>query len=379
MQKDKIRVGLIGASPDRGWASGAHVPALQALPDYALAAVSSLRRESAEAAAKKWNVPAAYTDANELIADPNVDLVVVSVKCPDHYVPVRAALEAGKPVLCEWPLAANMDDVRELVGLARARSVPTFIGLQARAAPAVAYARDLVAQGYVGRLLGVSVVSAAAGRTEITNQAHAYAADKRFGNSALSVAGGHTLDALCFVAGEEFGELSAVVKVHFTQQRIVETGEMIDKNSPDHVCVAGLLQSGATVSAHIQAGVSRGPGVRLEIRGTLGDLCLFSSGPHIIEMTEMRIEGTQGIEGAPPGSWSPFEELTVPGSYRSITNIKPAASAYNVALQYAMIASDLRHGTRLAPDFQTALMPHALLDAIERASDTGMRRELGLP
>jgi predicted dehydrogenase len=237
----------------------------------------------------------------------------------------------------------------------------------------VAYARDLIAQGYVGRVLGVTVVSAAAGRTEITDRAHAYAADKRFGNSALSIAGGHTLDALCFVAGEDFRDLSAVVKVHFAQQRVVETGDMIDKNTPDYVSVAGQLESGATVSVHIQAGVTRGPGVRLEIRGTRGDLRLSSSGPHIIEMTEMQLEGTQGAEGAPLGSWFPFEQLVVPDSYRPAVPIVPASSAYNIAQLYTMIASDLRNGTNLAPDFQTALKRHVLLDAIERASETGIR------
>ena len=62
----------------------------------------------------------------------------------------------------------------------------------------------------------------------MTNLSHAYAADKRFGNSALTVAGGHTLDALCFVAGEEFREVAGVVKLHFTRQRVIETGEVIN-------------------------------------------------------------------------------------------------------------------------------------------------------
>jgi predicted dehydrogenase len=377
MRKNGIGVGLIGANPDRGWASSTHVPAIQASPHFTLAAVCTTRPESAEAAARRWNVPAAYTDAGQLIADPGVELVVVSVKCPDHYAPVRAALEAGKPVLCEWPLAANPDEVHELAALAEARSIATFIGLQARAAPALAYARDLVAQGYVGRILGVTMVSAAAGRTEITDQAHSFAADKRYGNSALTIAGGHSLDALCFVAGEEFCEVSAFVKVHYTQQRVVETGEIIDKNTPDYISVAGMLEGGATVSAHIQAGVARGPGVRLDIRGTQGDLSISSRGPHIIEMIEdLRLEGAQAKEGTAPGSWAPLEELTVPSSYLPEPSAVLSGSGYNVSRIYALIASDLRRGTRLAPDFQDALRRHRLLDAIERAAESGSRQNL---
>src|SRR5579864_3488188 len=152
MQHNVIRVGLIGASPDRGWAKQAHIPAIQALPQFSITAVCTTKRETADAAANQWGASAAYTDANQLVTDPNVDLVTVTVKCPDHYAPVRAALEAGKHVFCEWPLAANMDEVRDLASLAQTKAVRTFIGLQARGAPVLCYARDLVAQGYVGRV-----------------------------------------------------------------------------------------------------------------------------------------------------------------------------------------------------------------------------------
>ena len=127
-----------------------------------------------------------------------------------------------------------------------------------------------------------------------TDLAHAYAADKRFGNSVLSIAGGHTLDwLLCFVLGE-FDEVSVVLRTQHAKLRIAETGELIDKDSPDQLAVAGTLTSGAVVSAHVQAGVTRGPSVRFEIRGTDGDLSISSLGPHIIEMTELSLQGTRG-------------------------------------------------------------------------------------
>ena len=147
-----------------------------------------------------------------------------------------------------------------------------------------------MAQGYVGRVLAATIVSAAAGTGATTDLAHAYAADKRFGNSVLSIAGGHTLDALCFVLGE-FDEVSAVLRTQHAKLRIAETGELIDKDSPDQLAVAGTLTSGAVVSAHVQAGVTRGPSVRFEIRGTEGDLSISSLGPHIIEMTELSLQG----------------------------------------------------------------------------------------
>src|SRR5581483_10880025 len=85
---NKIRVGIVGLSPDRGFASIAHIPALRALPDFDIAAVCTTRRESAEAAARHFGIPLAFSDPAELARHPNVDLVTVTVKVPDHYRPV---------------------------------------------------------------------------------------------------------------------------------------------------------------------------------------------------------------------------------------------------------------------------------------------------
>jgi predicted dehydrogenase len=108
--RNKIQVGIVGVSPDRGFASIAHIPALQALPEFEITAVCTTRQESAAAAARHFGVPLAFSDAAKLAQHPDVDLVTVSVKVPDHYVPVMAAIDAGKHVYCEWPLGRNTDE-----------------------------------------------------------------------------------------------------------------------------------------------------------------------------------------------------------------------------------------------------------------------------
>ena len=64
---DTIRVGIIGANPERSWALRAHIPALAALPQYTLQAVSTSRRESADAAAKKFHAPLAFDHHTDLV------------------------------------------------------------------------------------------------------------------------------------------------------------------------------------------------------------------------------------------------------------------------------------------------------------------------
>src|SRR5437588_10831399 len=95
----RIRVGIIGANPDRGWAAQAHIPALKSLEDdFEITALSTTRRESADAAAKLFGVPVAFDNHQELVNSPTVDVVVVTVKVPYHLELATAALDAGKAV-----------------------------------------------------------------------------------------------------------------------------------------------------------------------------------------------------------------------------------------------------------------------------------------
>src|SRR5207245_4292329 len=155
----RIRVGIIGASPDRGWAAQAHIPALKSLPaDFEITALSTTRRGSADAAGKLFGVPAAFDDHRALVNSPSVDVVAVTVKVPHHLELATAALEAGKAVYCEWPLGNGLEEAQTLAALAKKQGVLAVAGLQARSAPAVTYVRDLIEQGYVGDILSTTLV-----------------------------------------------------------------------------------------------------------------------------------------------------------------------------------------------------------------------------
>lgn len=158
-----IRVGIIGASAARGWAALAHIPALRALPDdFTITAVSTSNAASAAAAGQLFGVAHAFDNHADLVNHPEVDLVVVAVRVPQHHVLVSAALAAGKAVYCEWPLGKNLAEAQELAALARAQGVLAVTGLQARFAPALAYAR-VRARTDRARLCGRGLVDDAGG------------------------------------------------------------------------------------------------------------------------------------------------------------------------------------------------------------------------
>src|SRR5947209_11383415 len=185
---NKIRVGIVGASPNRGFASIAHIPALHALPEFEISAVCTTRQDSAEAAAKHYGVPLAFCDAEKLAQDPNVDLVTVSVKVPDHYMPVMAAIEAGKHVYCEWPLGRNTDEAAQMLAAAERRGVRHAVGLQGQVSPAINYAKDLIAEGYVGRVLSATMIGCAPNWGPTIDRG--YQADSANGANLLTITGG---------------------------------------------------------------------------------------------------------------------------------------------------------------------------------------------
>jgi predicted dehydrogenase len=109
-------------------------------------------------AGKLFDVPLAFDNQHDLVNSDAVDVVAVTVKVPHHLELATAALEAGEAVYCEWPLGNGLAEAETLAALARKPGVLAVAGLQARAAPAVAYIRDLVSQGFVGEVLSTTLV-----------------------------------------------------------------------------------------------------------------------------------------------------------------------------------------------------------------------------
>src|SRR5207245_8875310 len=133
----------------RGWAATAHIPALRALPGYEIRALSARSAESARAAGEMFGVSAVFSDHEQLVTRPDIDVVAVTVKVPYHRELVSAALAAGKAVYCEWPLGRDLDEARAMATLASERGVRTAVGLQARQSPAIEFVQELLSGAYL--------------------------------------------------------------------------------------------------------------------------------------------------------------------------------------------------------------------------------------
>ena len=363
---DKIRVGIIGANPDRGWAAQAHIPALRSLPDdFEITALSTSRRESADLASKRFGVSLAFDNHQDLVNSDDVDVVAITVKVPHHLELATAALDAGKAVYCEWPLGNGVHEAENLAALAKKKGVLAVAGLQARFAPPVAYVRDLIEQGYVGDVLSTTLIGSGMGWGSTVEPYNVYMNDRKNGATMLSIAVGHATDALCHCLGQ-VRELSATMTRRRNSFTIAGTGESRPMNAEDQVGVTGLLEGGAAFAIHYRGGHSRGTNLLWEINGTEGDLQLTAAGGQA-QIFEMTVRGGKGGEAS-------LELLPVPEQYRWSPLQGPGT---NVAQAYARFARDYREGTHLCPTFEDAVTRHRMLDAIETAAATGQRQRPG--
>lgn len=358
-----IGVGIIGARAERGWAAAAHIPALRSLPDYDLRAVSTTRQSSADAAAAAFGAPHAFDNHRDLLECPEVDLVVVTVKVAQHAELVRAALQAGKAVYCEWPMGRDLEEATELTARATHLGLPTAVGLQARAAPAINYVRDLIANGFLGEVLSTTMVVTAMAGT-VLDRDLAYVVDKAQGTNLFTVVVGHTLDTLCYCLGE-WHELAAVLDNRRPVASVRQTGEQLLKTSDDQVAILGRLRGGAIATVHLRGALERDEGLYWEINGTRGNLWVTAEGP-LPGISPVTLRATQGANREP-------HPLPVPEQYTHAPAPLAGTPAFNVAETYLRLAQDLRKGTTTAPTFDDALTRHRMLADIEQAALTGQR------
>ncbi len=364
--KSTLGVGIIGVSPHRGWASTAHIPALRALLNYyEIRALSAHNPESARAIGEAFGVSAVFSDHEQLVIQPDIDLVVVTVKVPHHRELVSAALAAGKAVYCEWPLGRDLEDARAMAALVAEQGVRTVIGLQARQAPAIQFVQELLGDGYVGEVLSTTMVGLSV-PGDVVGQPNAYMLDKTNGANVLTIPVGHSLDVLNYLLGE-FADLSAVSQLRRPLITVAETSEQIVKTAADQIAVIGTLTSGATASIHIREAVAGGIGFLWEINGTDGTLRITADGavPGIYPLT---VAGAHGRNEP--------DKLAIPAAltqkWPALTSLV-GAPAFNVGRAYAAFATDIDNGTHTVPDFAAAVRRHELIAAIERSAASGER------
>ncbi|KAH8728234.1 hypothetical protein GQ44DRAFT_647784 [Phaeosphaeriaceae sp. PMI808] len=357
------RIGLIGLSAKGSWASISHLGYLQRTNLYQIYALQNSTKASAEAAAKKYELEnvATYESPAAIAADSNVDIIAISVNVPQHYNLIRPAIEAGKDVFSEWPLARSLSEAAELVSLAKGKGIRTMIGLQARQDPSILKAKEIIASGKLGKILGTTMYGHGTILGPTTTKNYAYIASIESGANLLTIPFGHAVDALCFVLGE-IKDISATLANLRPEQDLVDqdgkTIGKVQKTSHDYVSITGRLAEGDGVVdvTYAPAQSRTGRDFYWEINGTLGSLVL---------------EGGKG--GGHVQMHQPTLKFATDDSIEEIQVEKAADFSFNVGKAWdAWAGAGLEQGYSVTT-FDDALVRHKMIDAIYRSAEQGTR------
>lgn len=355
-----LRVGVIGASPSGSWGSAAHLPALTALPQFEVTAVSTAHVETARKTAERFGVRHAFGDARQLVTSPDVDVVTVAVRVPAHKELVSLALDAGKHVYCEWPLGRTTAEAESLHAAAKASGIVHMIGLQARQAPAITHARDLILNGEIGTVCAAQLIHSVpwmfGGRAS-----SAYLLDRDSGAHYLSIPGGHSIDALHYLLGG-FESVSA------TLARVgnISEGAGFARPSHDQAVITGSLKSGAVANLRLQGSSQNGTGIRLEISGTKGDLVISAMpGVRGIQMGALKLQRTTAL--------GVLEDVVLPEDRAVVGGFGETGPAANVGRAYLAMHAAIIADAPASPDFGDAVALQGVLDAVEISDHEGRR------
>jgi predicted dehydrogenase len=271
---------------------------------------------------KRWGWQKATTSWKAAVTDPEVDLVDVGTPNNQHKEMTIAALEAGKHVLCEKPLAATLSDAREMRDAARkARKVKTFVSYSYRRVPAVALAYQLAREGRLGRIYHIRAYYLQ-GWASSPDIPLVWRFDKTAaGSGSHGDLGAHIIDMARFITGDEFLEISGAISETFIKERTIPSataGAGIASGAKggsgkkgkvlvdDAVLFLARMKSGAVASfesTRFATGNENKNG--LEINGEKGSL-MFNfedlNNLHYFDATLPRkVQGWQRIQASVPG------------------------------------------------------------------------------
>lgn len=361
--QEPLTVGVVGASLGKSWGAGTHLPALGRLPAYRILAVGSSRKESARATAEAFDAPLAFSDAEELIAHPDIQVVSICVRVAHHEELVRAAVARGKHVYCEWPLATDLLQAEALAALSARAPEQHMVGLQGVRSRGALHAKELIAQGRIGRVLSASLSVRLSGFGNATlPRTRLHTLTPESGTNLLTVGAGHAMATLTTVLGP-LRSLSAATGTRTPTVTVAETGEQVAAEVPDQLTLAGELTDGAVVSAAVLGGAQPGAAhFSLHIVGSEAALDIQPVTPAL----PVQIAG-----------WA--IRLTDHNGSRNLSPDGAEGAVENVAAMYDALATAITTGGRVSPGFGEGLATHRLLAGIERSAQTGSRVEFTDP
>ena len=264
-----IRIGIIGA----GFARTTQIPGFRNCKGARVVAIASAHRERAEEVAREFTIDHVEDDWRALIARDDLDLVSIVTPVVTHFEMALAALDSGKAVLCEKPMAMNAAEALRMTERAREAGVLALIDHELRFLTGRVKLHELLRSGDLGKVRHVRLILRADSRAD-PDWPWNWWSDIKQGGGVLGAIGSHTIDAFRWLLSTEVTEVFCNLATH-VRQRKDESGEMRKVTTDDETNLLlrfadGELTDGATGNASLSMVEAGKPEHRLEIFGERG-------------------------------------------------------------------------------------------------------------
>ena len=269
----ELRVGVIGCGRWAGWA---HLPGWTRDERCQVVAVCDRDEGLVQAAADRFGVADAFTDHRRVIERDDVDVIDVVTGDEEHFTLTMAALEAGKHVLCEKPVAHDYRDTLRARDLAAAKGLGTKVGFTFRYSPAVRYMKELIDEGFVGEPYIYNAYEQNSQWIDPQTPLRQVPPDPdsdRILVSSLEGYGAPVIDLGHWFMASDLTSVVGVLRNFVPERMIRETGRMQRANIDDGDIFIGEFATGAICSVQSSfVTVGNYPGIEVRVYGSKGAL-----------------------------------------------------------------------------------------------------------
>lgn len=353
----KIRVAVVG-----GNFGETHVMGFRHCAEIEIIAICRRQKVLAEQLAEKYQIPRFYTDFDEMIQCEDIDAVCLAVPNYLHYPMAMKALDRGKHIICEKPMALNIKEAAEMLEKADEKGLINMIVFNWRFVPAIMHMKELIERGEIGSVYHVFFSWLTSGRRNRESLFYWRFVKSEAGFGALGDTGVHGIDLIHWF----FGDLTKVIShmsIHVGEHRIVE-GNYKKAEVEDSCSFLGELAGGGQVIFHASSVALCDSMIRMEVHGSKGVLG-FHVKPRAGDYTGKLFGGN--------GETSLRHEILLPERFK--TDITPIyENAHPSVLFFARFAQKLVQGIQkgqpASPNFLDGLkvqkVLHALLSSYEK-------------
>ncbi len=280
-EKGPVRVGIVGLG---GIARGQHIPGYLMSEGTEIVAFCDANDDVLQDMGQDYGISFLTTDYRDLVASAEIDAVSVCTWPNTHYEISMAAIEQGKHVFCEKPLALNFQQAQEMHNAAQAAGVETAVGFSHRLTPAAHLAYHIVSSGDLGIIYQVVAVYSAGGADFAGRPMRPRLTRAVNGGGPLFEMGPHMVDMVRWWTGKEVTSVCAQHRTFVPQRQWAETGEWATVEVEDSSNVLADME-GDTTAVFMQsfAVTGRNFDQRVEIYGSEGALLYDQARPYELQ------------------------------------------------------------------------------------------------